>query len=283
MRTMTAEPRVWRGNPEICRQLGRPAAVGEKVRKRRFRSLRRVLLLALFGSLAFKTGQMARAFIARDPAFRLQRVVVEGTLRHDAAPLRGVLEELAGTSLPEIDAEDLRERLAPFPWVRGFLFRKHYPHTLTVEITERPQLCAVSSGGRVVEVDGLGHVWPALPGVPGVFDATGTDLADREFQALVESLLRCGLSGKVAGVAPGGGPGIFVLLTPEGYALRVSAGQDLAAQWERFRRALPALERDFPRRRALDLRWAGRVVLEAGPETPAGESPAGEAGAAAAG
>lgn len=281
MRTITAEPRVWRGNPEICQQLGRPAAAGEKVRKRRLRTLRRLFLLVLFGSLAFKTGQMTRAFIARDPAFRLQRVVVEGTLRHDAAPLRGVLEELAGTSLLEIDAEDLRDRLARFPWVRGFLFRKHYPHTLTVEITERPQLCAVSAGGRVVEVDGLGHVWPALHGVPGVFDATGADVADASFQKLVESLLRCGLSGKVTGVAPGG-TGTFLLLTPEGYSLRVSADQDLTAQWERFRRALPALERDFPDRKALDLRWAGRVVLEAGPEAQAGESPAGEAGVAAA-
>ena len=266
MRTLTAEPRIWRGDPGICRGLGGAAAAGEKVRRRRLRVLGRLFLFALLGAVAFKAGQMARAFIARDPAFKLRTIVVEGALRHDPAPLREVLEDLAGTSLLEIDAEDIRGRFAPFPWVRGFLFRKHYPHTLTVEVTERPQLCAVSVGGRVVEVDGLGHVWPALPGVPGVFDAPAADPADPAFQLMVETLLRSGLSGKVTGISPGG-EGAFVLTTPDGYALRVSVAQDLMPQWERYQRIRTSVGRDFPGRTALDLRWGGRVVLEAVPET----------------
>lgn len=280
MRGASVQTPVWRGNPGIYPGAKGIAGTGEKVRKRRLRTLGRLLLLALFGAAAFKTGQMTRAFIARDPAFRLKTVVVEGALRHDPAPLRGMLSDLQGTSLLEVGAEDVGRRLAPFPWVKGFLFRKHYPHTLTVEITERPQLCAVSAAGSVVEIDGAGQVWQALPGVPGVFDAVGVDPADPGFQSLVESLLKAGLSGKVAAIAPGS-DGTFILKTPDGWSLRVAPGGDLSGAWERYRRSRPWVEANCPGRRGMDLRWEGKVVLDAPEpgtgavaEQPAGESPA---------
>ena len=264
MKTAAAETPVWRGDPKIYQGMGRALGAGEKVRKRRYRTVRRLLLLGLFGAVAFKTGEMTRAFIARDPSFRLKEVVVEGALRHDPAILRGVFADLEGSSLLDVGADDVGRRLAPFPWVKGFLFRKHYPHTLTVEVTERPQLCAVAAGGRVVEIDGYGHVWPAVQGVEGVFETVGVDPSDPGLQTLVESLLRGGLSGKVAGIAPGS-CGDFVLRTSDGWSLRVTAGGDLAAAWERYRRARPWAEANCAGRRALDLRWEGRVVLEAPP------------------
>jgi hypothetical protein len=269
MKTAATETPVWRGDPKIYQGMGRADGAGEKVRRRRYRTVRRLLLLGLFGVVAFKGGEMTRAFIAQDPTFRLKEVVVEGALRHDPALLRGVFADLEGSSLLDVGADDVGQRLAPFPWVKGFLFRKHYPHTLTVEVTERPQLCAVAAGGRVVEIDGYGHVWPAVQGVQGVFETVGVDPSDAGFQALVESLLEGGLTGKVAGIAPSA-CGSFILRTPDGWSLRVAAGGDLAAAWERYRRARPWAEANFPERRALDLRWEGRVILEA-PPTAAGE------------
>jgi hypothetical protein len=277
VRTIVAETPVWRGDPKISREMGRQAAPREKVRKRRLRLFWQALVLAIFAAGAFKAGQVTRAFVARDPAFRLRAIVVEGPLRHDPAPLRDVLSDLEGRSLLEIGADDVSQRLALFPWVKGFLCRKHYPHTLTVEVTERPQLCAVNAGGRVVEIDGYGHVWPALPGVPGVFEAPGSDPADLGFQALVEALLRADLSGKVTGIAPSTG-GSFLLTAADGAALRVSASLDLAPQWERYQRARAWIEENAPGPRVIDLRWDGRVVLETpgAPEAAAGETPSGE-------
>jgi hypothetical protein len=69
----------------------------------------------------------------------------------------------------------------------------------------------------------------------------------------------------VVSILPGG-RGSYRLETREGWVLRVDPRQDLEAQWSRFERSAEWVRRHHPERRCLDLRWDGKVVLEASEE-----------------
>lgn len=208
-----------------------------------------------------------------DSAFSVRRIQVIGLTHHEPSPLLDALRDLRGHNLFILRPRDVAERLGGFPWLRGFLCRKHLPDTLIVEAQERPALCAVTTPQGVFELDGSGMSWPAQAGVQGVFRLEkDLDKDSGEVQGLIAELLSLGLAGQVVAVEKGDSPRAYVLVTRDGWRL-VAAARDLETQWKRFEAARNWAAMYLKDRRTMDVRWNGKVIL-APPPVPEGETPA---------
>ncbi|OYW02042.1 MAG: hypothetical protein B7X11_03810, partial [Acidobacteria bacterium 37-65-4] len=160
--------------------------------------------------------------------------------------------------------------------LKGFLCKKHLPDTLIVEVVERREICTVATEKGPFAIDGAGMAWPVPSGAAcTVALAPGLNPADGGVQSAVTQLLRLELRGAVANLAPGDTPGALTLVCLGGWRLQV-APDDIAAQWRRFQAARAWAATYAPDHKALDLRWAGKVVLlpaapAATPEEPKGQ------------
>ena len=278
MKVAAADTPVLRGNPKIWAEMGGANRAGSKAKKRRMRLAFKVAVLLTACLLALQAGRLARGYLISDIAFQVRNIVIKGLDRHDGAPVYSALEDLKRSNILDLETDDVSARLAGFPWVQDFSLRKHLPGTVVLEIHERQQLCALSVPGGVYEIDGNGKIWPAKSGVSGVFSLVPPlSPSDRRVQRLVDTLLRAGLSGKVLGIAPGGAED-FILEAEGGWSLRVSAFTGIEEQWARFQKARAWVAENHPERKALDLRWDGRVVLEPPAVAPAGSPENGTAG-----
>jgi len=218
----------------------------------------------LFGLLGFiKAGALAHGFLVEDPAFSIRQILVRGLQRHGVAELVPALGDLRGSALFGLSQEDLEVRLGSYKWIESFLIRKDLPGTLVVEITERPLLCTVRVGDRLVAMDGSGNVWPSLPTAVPLLSLDGElDPATPAVQGLVRSVKELGLGGTVVSIEPGGLRSC-VMTTKDGWRLRIHLEADLEEQWERFGKARSWVAEHHPARKSLDLRWSDRVILEA--------------------
>lgn len=261
---------------------GRPAVTTLQRRERRktarrlFVSLITVACLSGLAALAGTGWNLLR----EDSAFAVRQIQVVGLNRHAPADLLDALRVLRGRNLVSLSPSDVAASLAPFPWLKGFLCRKHLPNTLIVEVEEREALCTLSTPGGTFEIDGAGFAWKAPPGAGGHFAlGPGLSPSDPVVQSAVSDLLRIGLVGRVTALSPARAERGLLLTTDEGWSLLVDPA-DLAGQWDRFQRARAWAERFAKERKTADLRWSGRVVLrepEAPPETDP-PAPSGEGG-----
>jgi cell division septal protein FtsQ len=249
------------------------SAVTVKQRKRWLRwTLRTALASGSFIGVAV-LAQAGWGLLRSDSAFSVRHIQVIGLVHHESSPLSDALRDLGGHNLFILRPHEVAERLGGFPWLRGFLCRKHLPDTLIVEVQERPALCAVATPEGIFELDGSGMSWPALPGVQGVF-TLGRELERNaaDTQGLVAELLSLGLAGQVVSVEKAETPRAYVLVTRDGWRL-VAAARDLETQWKRFEAARNWSAMYLKERRTMDLRWNGKVVL-APPPAPESETPA---------
>ncbi len=260
---MKTKTRFMRGNPQIWKDMAKSQGRSGKVRRKFILRAVKVLCVLAVCLGALKAGSMARGYLAKDPAFTVSEVVVLGLQRNDPHHVIGALADLRGRSLMGVDESEVAERLAEFAWIKGFLCRKHLPDTLVVEVTERTLMCTLEVDGRLVEVDGDGNAWQAMVNGGGAFRVDGSlDPRDLGLQALVCDLLGRGLAGRVVSILPGE-RGTYRLVTRDGWILKVDPCADLGTQWSRFDRAVRWIGRHHPERRSLDLRWEGKIVLEA--------------------
>jgi len=257
---------------EAARPLG-PRG-GARFTRRRRRGLRGgarwvFLALALLG-----TAGLAEAgwnFVRSDGAFSMRRLQVVGVRQNDPAEVRRALDPLTGRNLLALGSDEVAARLAPCPWVEGFLCRKTLPDTLIVEVRERGQRCVLSTAGGPVAVDGEGHAWRVAAGSAAAFALeTGADPADPELQRMAVALLEAGLQGQVKSLGREAGGG-WHLVTPDGWTL-VASSQDVPGQWAKYVRARPWVAAYLPDRKKVDLRWSGRAVLAPPPPAAGGET-----------
>lgn len=259
------------------------AAVTVKHRRRWLRVLLRCVLL---GGATVGTALLLNAgwsLLMSDSAFSVRRIQVVGLNHHDPVILRESLRDLRGRNLFLLTPEEVAEHFKGFPWLKGFLCRKHLPDTLIVEAQERPALCAVVTPEGVFELDGSGLSWPALEGVSGVLSlGQGVDRDSAELQGLVAQLLSLSLAPQVAAVERADAPGAYALTTRDGWRL-IAAPRDLQTQWKRFDGARAWAQAFVPGSRTMDIRWNGKVVLAPPPPQEEPVQPAGEAAPAAEG
>lgn len=232
-----------------------------KMRKRWVRRAVRTLLVACGLTGGAVLAHAGWDFLHSDGAFGIRQIHVVGLSRHEPQALRDRLADLRGRNLFGLQPEDVYKRIQDFAWLKGFLCRKHLPDTLIVEVVERTQICSLTTDQGVFEIDGRGVCWPALPGVPGVFQLQrGLYVGDPKVQDLVADVLRAGLAPSVKSIGPGPSAGTYLLTTREDWQL-VVVPDDLQDQWQRFQAARAWVAAYAPDRRSLDCRWSGRVVL----------------------
>jgi len=238
-----------------------------KARRRWFRNSVRTTLVALGllgGAVIANAGW---SFLHNDGAFGVRQIHVVGLVAHEPQVLRDALADLRGRNLFALGPEEVSKRFAAFPWLKGFLCKKHLPDTLIVEVAERRELCTVGTSTGNYAIDGAGMAWPVPSGAAcTVALSPGLIAADAQVQSAVTQLLRLDLRGAVQNLAPGDTPGALTLVCPNGWRLQV-APDDIAAGWQRFQVAKAWAATHAPDHKALDLRWAGKVVLL--PEAPA--------------
>lgn len=255
-----------------------------KSKKRWVRRSARTTLVALGllgGAIIAHAGW---SFLHNDGAFGIRQIHVVGLACHDPQALRDALSDLRGRNLFALGPEEVSKRFSAFPWLKGFLCRKHLPDTLIVEVLERKELCAVATEKGLYAIDGLGMAWPAPPGMSSVTTlGPGLDPSDLRVQEIVAQVASLDLRGQVASLARGVSPPAFELVCADGWRLAVS-NENLAAQWRRFQSARAWAATYAPGQKAMDLRWEGKVVLlPAAPaqgSEPAPQAPAAEGGTA---
>ncbi len=233
-------------------------------RKTRRRWLRRsvrttLVALGLLGGAVI--AHAGWSFLHSDGAFGIRQIHVTGLVAHPPQVLRDALADLRGRNLFALGPEEVSRRFAGFPWLKGFLCKKHLPDTLIVEVVERRELCSVGTEKGPFAIDGAGMAWSAAAGSPTtVALGPGLDPADGRVQGAVAQLLELDLRGAVQTLAAGDAPGALTLVCQDGWRLQV-APEDIAAQWRRFQAAKAWTATYAPDQKALDLRWAGKVVL----------------------
>ncbi len=131
---------------------------------------------------------------------QVQDIRVAGTHRMSEGDVLGVLEELKGRHVFEVDLAEWQDRLHALPWVREATLRRELPSTIAVRITERVPMATARLGTTLylVDVDGMiideyGPAYAAfnLPIVEG--------LAGPGTQGLAIDQGRLGLAARVLG------------------------------------------------------------------------------------
>lgn len=131
------------------------------------------LALAFAFAALFLASWGAVAWAARQPAFFLRHVVVEGALKRvDPAHLEAVVrEELRGTFFT-LRLPEARASLQRVPWVKGIALRRLWPDTLLIDVVEHQPLARWTDGalvdteGEVFSADFSGEL-PQLAGPEG--------------------------------------------------------------------------------------------------------------------
>lgn len=91
------------------------------------------------------------------PWLRVQDIRVAGTHRMSEGDVLGVLDELKGRHMFDVDLAEWQDRLHALPWVHDATLRRELPSTIAVRITERVPM-AIARLGTVlylVDVEGM--------------------------------------------------------------------------------------------------------------------------------
>lgn len=153
---MTAPSRPRSGSipvvPAGPRLAARARAERSVRRRRRVRRAGQVLLVLLpLAALAWVV--LASTWLAVD------RVTVTGTGRLSSAAVVQAADVATGTPLARVDTRQVEERIGELAPVADVAVRRSWPGTLTVEVTERTPVAAVSTAGGVSLVDASGVVF----------------------------------------------------------------------------------------------------------------------------
>lgn len=145
------------------------------------------------------------AFV-RSSAFSVQHIVVQGTQQVPQKEIEDLVSGVLGQNLFLFDQSLFAKRIALHPLVRSVTFKRQFPHTLVVSITERTPSALVAVTNGVIEVDGEGVFLRRLEGWPQTDYPviSGVDIPDTAGpgQLLNNSSLAAAL--KMIGEAPKG-------------------------------------------------------------------------------
>jgi hypothetical protein len=243
-------------------------------RRSPFRALRpafallALAVLALGGVLVLKL----------HPRFAVKRIVLEGVPEARRAEAEEVTDGLLGRPLLFVDLDGAVEGLAKRPWVARAAARRLVPDTLVVTVEARPAVALARHGSDLWTVDG-GGLWlgpysgRAVSGEDDfpLIDGPGDEETVRQGAAFLVALKGedAALFARVSEVA----------VLPEAFSVtdRVARARLLlpgdpatvaraAAAWRAWLALAPDLARRGLPLDAADLRFDGRIVLDAPPE-----------------
>lgn len=179
------------------------------------------------------------------------------------------------------------DALPQIPWVRRAAVLRVWPDQIVVKIEERRPVAFARVGHRLRLVDADGFLLPrpaggrydfavltGLAGTPGgppaAADAAAADRAPQlqRFLALRDALAAAGGLGDFSEIDLADPENIVATLAGNDGAapLRLSLGdQDFARRYNLYRAHIAEWRRDYPRLRAVDLRYPGQAILDSAP------------------
>lgn len=220
---------------------------------------------------------VAGAWLWTSPQFAVRDIDVRGALRVPESWVTERLEPLLGRNLLGLDLALASEALAEHPWADGFEVTKELPNRLVVTVRERrPEVVLERADGRyfadaegraIVAVDPPGAIDAAGAGLPQVLDSgAGSETVP----------VALGVERELARVRPDWTEGALKIeviskddvrleLAALPFSLRLRPG-DVENKIRRLETVLPHLRATHGEPGAVDLRTAGRIIVE-----PAGQ------------
>jgi cell division protein FtsQ len=124
----------------------------------------------------------------RESSFvRIREVDVVGVSSSEGAEVRAALRAAAvSMTTLHVRANQLQTAVRPFSSVAGLRFEAHFPHSITIEVTERQPIAAVKLGAVYMPVGAGGRIMrgvrpdASLPVIEASHFAPGDRLSDRE-------------------------------------------------------------------------------------------------------
>jgi cell division protein FtsQ len=183
---------------------------------------------------------LAAAFLwLRDSSLvQVRNVDVVGVSSSEGQQVKDALRSAAleMTTL-DVHADQLRDAVSGFSSVAGIRVQPHFPHDLTIEVTERQPVAAVDIGGEEIPVGAGGRLMRGvraggLPAIKALRFAPGDRLADPQALAEVGLLAEApeALRAKVARAYSG--PKGLTLDLRAGPSLYFGADTDIEAKWK---------------------------------------------------
>lgn len=113
------------------------------------------LLIAAAGVVTVVAWTVASA--RTSPWLRVQDIRVAGTHRMSEGDVLGVLDELRGRHMFDVDLSEWQDRLQALPWVHDATLRRELPSTIAVRIIERVPMATARLGSTLylVDIDGM--------------------------------------------------------------------------------------------------------------------------------
>lgn len=146
----------------------------ERARRQR---LRRLLTLVAVVAGAVVVGLLAW-LVGWSDVLAVKKVTVAGVADNRTAEVLRVAEAPTGVPLLRVDTDAVADRVRALPEAEAVDVRRSWPNTLTIDVTQRTPVAAVSSGGSWWQVDDAGVLFgesAAAPESLPVLDAPGGD------------------------------------------------------------------------------------------------------------
>ncbi|MDR1988895.1 MAG: FtsQ-type POTRA domain-containing protein [Acidobacteriaceae bacterium] len=152
-------------------------------------------------------GFRVAGMIAVSPHLLIDTISVEGNQRMSRAEIVSTLKGLAGANILTANLDEWRVHLEQTPWIREAKFRRSFPSTIHVMVTEREpmgvarvkdRLYLIDEHGAVIDNYGPEYVAFDLPIIDGLTSvANGTRAVDEPRAELAARVIRA-LRGKPA-------------------------------------------------------------------------------------
>ncbi|MCK7675225.1 FtsQ-type POTRA domain-containing protein [Corynebacterium pygosceleis] len=123
------------------------------------------------------------------PVAKVGEVTVTGAGRTDGEEIVAATGIVTGANMVRVDAGRAARDVAALPWVERARVERHFPGTVSVEVTEREAVLYAtrSDGDHLIDATGLPFIIDAPP--VGAVEITGTREDDRELFSGVAEII----------------------------------------------------------------------------------------------
>jgi cell division protein FtsQ len=123
-----------------------------RARRRRLRTLLPLIVVLVAVTVLLVAGWL----VLGTRVFDVRTVAVEGAVTVPQAAVRGAASVRLGSSLARVDVDGVRSRVSALGPVAKVQVYRTWPHTLTVQITERQAVAVLRRRAAYVELDAAG-------------------------------------------------------------------------------------------------------------------------------
>jgi len=227
-------------------------------------------------SLAGLVGYEVYGVLARSTFLRLERLEVKGVRRLTRDEVISQAAVRIGDDLLGLRLRRMGEQISKNPWVARVRIRRTFPHTLTIEVTEREPV-AVASMGYLYYLDSEGAIFKPLqegdhldyPVVTGLNedDLVRDPVGAREALKGVLNLLHQLSSGSeftladISEIHYDKGFGYTIFTVQGGVPVRVGTS-GFAEKLARFGRIYRELQAQLPHLEYIDLDYSDKIIVK---------------------